>query len=76
MRQVAVAGQMPFGIRLAISLVIQPPEGRGESAERPCQPKLGAEDVIHVTQLGLAGKRQAPFGFRLDFRKTALRPPG
>ena len=69
MRQIAVAGQMAFGIRLAISLVIQPPEGRGQSAERPCQPKLGAEDAIHKTQLGLAGKRQAAFGFRLDFRE-------
>ena len=60
---------MALGITLVISLVIQPPEGRGQSAERPCQPKLGAEDAIHKTQLGLAGKRQAAFGFRLDFRE-------
>ena len=60
---------MELSITLVISLVIQPPEGRGESAERPCQPKLGAEDAIHKTQLGLAGKSQAAFGFRLDFRE-------
>jgi hypothetical protein len=60
---------MKLNITLVISLVIQPPEGRGESAERPCQPNLGAEDAIHNTELSLAGKSQAAFGFRLGFRE-------
>src|SRR6185295_10244318 len=65
----AVAGQMELNITLVISLVIQPPEGRGESAKRPCQSKLGAEDAVHNTESGVSGKSQAAFGFRLNFRE-------
>jgi len=73
--QIGFARQLAFGIELAISLVIEQPENRVQTAQRSYQPQLRAARGVHKTHLGLAGKGHAGLGLLLHLCERVSGPP-
>ena len=64
-----LSGQTTFGVELAVILVIQAPERRGQPTQSQDQAELRSAELDDQAETHPLGKCEAVFAFRLHFRE-------